>query len=103
MRAWKKIFELLSQGEFFARCHTVSGGYYYMYLPKIADIGNDSLCGEYSARYDDISKIEILKFFSHANINIDSDLDLAESYLETLKNVKLQRAGDSLFIEPESI
>lgn len=99
MNAWEEIFISLSAHKFFARWHTKSGGFFYMYLPAADEIGSDRLCGELSTPYDDLAAVEIIRDFSYGKFSITSDIDLVRSCLSELDCVKLTPSEDGISIE----
>jgi hypothetical protein len=100
MSCWRQVFlELAAGNEVFARWYTKDGGYVYMYVPEIEDIGEKAFLGESVLQFDEIEKIDVPQSFKHGNIELQNDLGFVESALCKVKGVTVTMHEDVLSIE----
>lgn len=100
MSCWRKAFIELAAGEdIFACWYTKEGGYIYMYVPEIEEIGEDGFQGKSKLQFGEIEKIDILRTFKHGNIDLQNDLAFVKAALNKVEGISVIEAGDVLSVE----
>jgi hypothetical protein len=99
MNMWKDVISQLAKaGQILAKWHLASGVTFYMYLPAVSEMGDQTIKVDSDVRFDELVHLDIMKSWKLGRLTVTNELDAVRRALDSARHVRVTelRDGDGI-------